>query len=235
MAAEWKTKLAEWSPAIKAAMAAKGPNAAAIAKLLAQATALSKPGGDMAQAIAALTKCNALATTGAVPEEPDAEVKKATTALDADKASFKARVAEAKKQLDPIKAADPAGAKPLAGLLMQAISLGQTNAYADATLRLDEFDKQLAAWKAERAEKESEEAEGEDDAKADPEDQAETAQPTEDEVAPEADPKSPTIRWEAAREKALARLEDVLKIVIATKHPDASKAELELKVAPCGS
>ncbi len=61
-AAEWKAKLAEWTPAIKAALAAKGPNAGDIGKLLAQATALSKPGGDMAQALAKLTECHALAT-----------------------------------------------------------------------------------------------------------------------------------------------------------------------------
>src|SRR5262249_16353482 len=61
-AAEWKAKLAEWTPAIKAALAAKGPNAAAVAKLLAQAMALSKPGGDMAQALAKLTEGRDLAT-----------------------------------------------------------------------------------------------------------------------------------------------------------------------------
>ena len=50
-------------------MAAKGPNAAAIAKLLAQANALSKPGGDIALAIEKLTECHALATNA--PPGPD--------------------------------------------------------------------------------------------------------------------------------------------------------------------
>lgn len=68
LAAEWKTKLTEWTPAIKAALTAKGPSAAAIGKLLAQASALSKPGGDMAQAIAQLTECHALATAGAASQ-----------------------------------------------------------------------------------------------------------------------------------------------------------------------
>ena len=58
---QWKARLAEWSPAIKTALAAKGPNAGAIAKLLAQATSLSKPGGDLVQAIAHLTECHTLA------------------------------------------------------------------------------------------------------------------------------------------------------------------------------
>jgi hypothetical protein len=64
-AAEYKAKLAEWTPALKAAMAARGPGAAGIAKLLAQATALSKPGGDIAQALEKLTECHKLATAGA--------------------------------------------------------------------------------------------------------------------------------------------------------------------------
>jgi hypothetical protein len=67
LAAEWQKSLAAWTPAIKAALAAKGPNAAAIAKLFTQATALAKPGGDMALALAQLTKCHALATAGPHP------------------------------------------------------------------------------------------------------------------------------------------------------------------------
>jgi hypothetical protein len=62
LAAQWKKNLAEWTPAIKAALAAKGPNAAAIAKLFTQAAALAKPGGDLAQALAKLTECHDLAT-----------------------------------------------------------------------------------------------------------------------------------------------------------------------------
>src|SRR5262245_25513265 len=62
LAAQWKKNLAEWTPAIKAALAAKGPNAAAIGKLLAQAVALAKPGGDLALALEKLTECHALAS-----------------------------------------------------------------------------------------------------------------------------------------------------------------------------
>lgn len=62
MAAQWKEKVAAWAPAIKAAIAAKGPTAADTTKLLAQATSLSKPGGDLAQAIDKLTECHTLAT-----------------------------------------------------------------------------------------------------------------------------------------------------------------------------
>jgi hypothetical protein len=88
-AVEYRAKLAEWTPAIKAALAAKGPSAADIAKLLAQATALSKPGGDMAQALAKLMQCHALATgpqsTQPVPPAPNgpdkAAVVKRLTAL----------------------------------------------------------------------------------------------------------------------------------------------------------
>src|SRR5262249_39886794 len=72
LAAQWKKNLAEWTPALKAALAAKGPNAPAIGKLLAQATALSKPRGDLAQALKKLTECHALATSGA-PEAAEHE------------------------------------------------------------------------------------------------------------------------------------------------------------------
>jgi hypothetical protein len=64
--AEWKAKLAEWMPAIKAALTAKGPNAAAMTKLLTQANALSKPGGNMVLALAKLTECYALMTGATV-------------------------------------------------------------------------------------------------------------------------------------------------------------------------
>lgn len=62
LAAQWKEKVAAWAPAIKAAIAAKGPTAADTTKRLAQATSLSKPGGDLAQAIDKLTECHTLAT-----------------------------------------------------------------------------------------------------------------------------------------------------------------------------
>ncbi len=66
-AARFKARLAEWTPAIKAAMAAKGPKAADIAKLLGQATALSKPGGDLALALDKLTQCHILPDGAAGP------------------------------------------------------------------------------------------------------------------------------------------------------------------------
>jgi hypothetical protein len=80
LAAQWKKNLAAWTPAIKAALAAKGPNAVAIAKLLAQATALSKPGGDLAQALDKLTECHALATGRTADGEASAGEPVAETA-----------------------------------------------------------------------------------------------------------------------------------------------------------
>src|SRR5262249_32286122 len=65
LAAGGKKHLAAWTPSIKAALAAQGPNAAALAQLLAHALWLSKPRGDMVQALARLAECNALATGGA--------------------------------------------------------------------------------------------------------------------------------------------------------------------------
>lgn len=104
-AAEWKAKLAEYQAAIKAALAAKGPTVADITKLFAQATALSKPGGDMPQALAKLAECNALAlaaTAGTpAPTGGDAAAAKAqwtaarTTAV-ADLRELAAELAQSK-------------------------------------------------------------------------------------------------------------------------------------------
>ncbi len=62
LAEQWKKKLAAWTPLLKEKLAAKGPHASEIAKLLAEAVALAKPGGDLAQALTKLTECHALAT-----------------------------------------------------------------------------------------------------------------------------------------------------------------------------
>jgi hypothetical protein len=67
LAKSWASKVAAWTPAIKAAMTAKGPTASAMAKLYVQATSLSKPGGDLAQALAKLTECHDLALAAAAP------------------------------------------------------------------------------------------------------------------------------------------------------------------------
>lgn len=69
-AAEWKARIGELTPAIKEALAAKGPNAGEIGKLFAQATALSKPGGDMVQALAKLDECQALIKASTAQVEP---------------------------------------------------------------------------------------------------------------------------------------------------------------------
>jgi hypothetical protein len=106
-AAEYQARLVEWSPAIMAAMTGQGPAAADIARLFAQATALSRPGGDMAKALARLTRCHALATRGAAlsaggaaraaPREPLLPIwVKAKDAVDA----------EISKLQDKLRAAD---------------------------------------------------------------------------------------------------------------------------------
>jgi hypothetical protein len=70
LTADWNAKLAKWTPAIKAAIVAKGPNAAAVTKLMSQASALSKPGGDLVQALAKLTEChNLISGNGAAPNQ----------------------------------------------------------------------------------------------------------------------------------------------------------------------
>jgi hypothetical protein len=151
-AAEFKAKLAEWSPMLKAAMTAKGPNAAAITKLLAQATALSKPGGDMAQALAKLTEAHGLASTDAAPR-----VDPAT--------DFKAKLAEWSPMLKAAMLAKGPNAAAITKLLAQATALSKPGgdivqalaklteahglAAADTAPRADpaaEFRAKVAAW-----------------------------------------------------------------------------------------
>ena len=57
-------------------------------------------------------------------------------------ALFKKRLVVSKQRFEELKTADPARSKSVAGLFMQAVSLGQAKQYDDACLRLDEFDKQ---------------------------------------------------------------------------------------------
>jgi hypothetical protein len=80
-AAEWRARLTAATPAIKAALAAKGPAAADVAKLFAQANALAKPGGDMAQALAKLGECHDLARGATRPPAAGSEVTKRLSAL----------------------------------------------------------------------------------------------------------------------------------------------------------
>src|SRR5262245_29854260 len=86
------------------------------------------------------------ATPEEVPQAPPAPPPAPPTAGDAT-ARFKARVTKATAQLKALKSSDPGRAQALAGLLAQAASLAQMKPpqYADAELRLDEFDKQLEA------------------------------------------------------------------------------------------
>ena len=97
LAAEYKASLAEWTPTIKQAMADKGKNAAAIAKRLSQANALSKPGGNYAEALKILGEAFSLAGgTVAEPktEAPDGNAKKE----EAPKAEKKESEAEEKSE-----------------------------------------------------------------------------------------------------------------------------------------
>jgi hypothetical protein len=138
-AAEFKAKLAEWTPAIKAAMAAKGPNAAAIAKLLAQATALSKAGGDMAQALAKLTECHAVTMGGSVPveagEDPGEVFKQRVQAF---RPAFNTALTEA-------RASNPDLAEELDGYFAQMFDEAKAKDFATALQTLDVLTKLVAS------------------------------------------------------------------------------------------
>lgn len=57
----WQELVLSWTPLIKHAIAQKGPTSDEMIKLLSQANALSKPGGDLERAIELLTECRRLA------------------------------------------------------------------------------------------------------------------------------------------------------------------------------
>jgi hypothetical protein len=86
-ASDWKTKLAEWSPTIKAAVLAKHPKAAQIQKFLQDAAGMAKPGGDFVAAIlrlkAAFTLASAPAPTGGDGGGKQATIATATVWQDA--------------------------------------------------------------------------------------------------------------------------------------------------------
>ncbi len=77
-AAEFKARFAEWQGVIKQALTARPPNAGDMAKLLAQATALGKPGGDPVQALEKLKECHALAKAALAGGAPGAGQSKPT-------------------------------------------------------------------------------------------------------------------------------------------------------------
>ena len=135
-AAGWKAKLAECTPAIKAALAAKGPAAADIAKLFAQANALAKPGGDMAQALAKLGECHDLARSATPPQAPTAAPKPAAGS-------------EVTKRLSALVGAIKAALKGPNAARVQALMVAvngliKNNDYAQAGKVLDELEPLLA-------------------------------------------------------------------------------------------
>lgn len=124
--AAWKQAVAAMTPAIQAAIKAKGPNVAAVAKLLSEALALSKQ-GDQAKALETLKQCHALATQPAEGVDPSQVFNKRLAAL-----------------MPAIKAAI---ATPLGGDLKtkvaQAGALAQKKDFAPANLALDGIEQLL--------------------------------------------------------------------------------------------
>lgn len=145
LGAEWKEKLAQWLPAIKVAIDAKGPTTDAIRKLFAEASALSKaslmskPGSDMALAIEKLKECHTLATT---PTDQAA----ATSQKSPEPQAAKAEIAAALKRHSAV---------------MQG-ALDQAGAIEKASADLD----QLGAALAGSLKDEGEEGEGEEEKEA---------------------------------------------------------------------
>ena len=142
-AAEWKEKLAAWGPAIKATIAAKGPNAADMAKLLAQSTSLSKPGGDMPLALAKLAECYALADPTDLWKEKLAASGPAINAAIAAKGPNAADIAKLLAQATSLS--KPGGDMPLA-LEKLAECHALATAVPPATDPATEWKEKLAAW-----------------------------------------------------------------------------------------
>ena len=261
--AEWKAKLAEWTPDIKTALAAKGPNAADVGKLYAQATALSKPGGDMAQAIARLTECHALAT--ATASSAAAGTTQATEqAPTGGAAAFLKRLSSLSAAIR--EASNGPNKLRVTTLFQEALGRKDAGDFASAMTTLDELEPLLTAgtgeagaeWEAKLAEIEPAYLRGCRDrpeaasglravmgfaqAKAEKGDFAGAvaalqklrerlgeAPPAGGQASPATEPQAAAARWAAERTKAVAKLQDELKAVAASEHPDVGDAELELR------
>jgi hypothetical protein len=141
-AAEYKARLAEWQGDIKAALAAKGPRAADIGKLLAQATALSKPGGDIAQALAKLTECHTLAVPAAPAEHP---AEAADTGSDTDEARWLAQRQAIEGRYQKALKEQPANAGRLRAVLAFADGKAEAGEFGKALQGLDSLGKLLQA------------------------------------------------------------------------------------------
>jgi hypothetical protein len=152
LAAQWKARLAEWTPALKAAMATKGPNAAAVGKLLAQASAFSKPGGDMAQALAKLTECHTLATAGTPPTTPaestqptEGQARTADLGPSTDEARWRARRKTIEEPYLKAIKEQPGNAGKLRAVLAYADGKAEARDFGKALQGLDSLDKLLQA------------------------------------------------------------------------------------------
>lgn len=138
--AAWKKALAAVEPDYDKGLRNR-PDVASKLRAVMDFAKAKAEGKDFAAAIAGVQKvADLLRTASTTPAPSGGEVKAKSTAPDSDEPRFKARVTAIKLQFDQIKAADPARARPLAGLLMQAISLGQDKQFADAMLRLDKIE-----------------------------------------------------------------------------------------------
>ena len=142
-ATQWKTKVAQWTPAIKAAMAARGPDAAAMARLYAQATSLSKQGGDMASALAKLTECHELALAAATTTA--ATTATAEPSETANAAAFNARLAALMPKVKETLVAAGPNANDVKLKVSQAGVSARKKEFAQANALLDEVDEMLQA------------------------------------------------------------------------------------------
>jgi len=104
--AEWKKKEAAWSPAIKTAIQAKGPNSAKILELLTEANSLTKaPTADLAQALAKLTECYGLARSGTNESGPTPRPSSGPQSEESPRGRISPRVAFMQAQIEWRKAA----------------------------------------------------------------------------------------------------------------------------------
>lgn len=139
--AAWTKMLAAIEPLYDKGIRAR-PDVASKLRAVMDFAKIKAEGKDFQAAIAGLEKVSELLRPA--PTTGGGQTAAPTTkGPETDEARFKARVTDIKQQFDEIKAADPARAKPLAGLLMQAISLGQAKEFADAMLRLDKIEELL--------------------------------------------------------------------------------------------
>jgi ribosomal protein L12E/L44/L45/RPP1/RPP2 len=218
-ALKWKESVAAWTPTIKTAIAAKGPNAAELLRLLSQASALSKPGGDLTQALAKLTECYQLANPGTLPNENPVETEAPE--------DLQTRWTEALSAIEPQYLQGlknrPDDATKLRAVMNFAHSKAEKSDYKAAIDALKKLNEVLTKRSPSTGGTASQPTEGQPaDGQVAPPQQT-TAQPIQQAFL------AAMTEYQNTRQQAIDRLREIAAEIAAEQHPDSDKGQIEVR------